>query len=233
MQDGENGFIDIIVSEEVHKTEIVIEDSISESGDVILFRDIPKNVTPIKPYEPFDTSGLEWPQYYSAKCAICNSPHKTFLEQVYIEKGKNISAVLTFFRNHFNAKLNYNQVKQHVKKHCDFDKIETRGLLEYENRESEIARWKFREYDLAETALLAELDEIKSIPVKNFDSILKRATVITNITKQLMLIKEKRDSDDLNLPNVFAVLNDLHNELQDEESKRIVRQKALDLNKLL
>ncbi len=193
--------------------------------DMVLFSSLKADAKPIKPYE-LGVSGIDYPQFFSSKCAICNSPHRQLLEYVYIECGKKVNTTIKFFEEHYGAKLNWTQVKQHTKFHCDFNKIETPGLLDYEGREDELNRWKYREFDLAETAILTEINDVRGIPAKNADEILKRSSMIEKLTRQLLIIKEKRDDNILKLPNVFEVLHDLHNMMVDDEDKRIIREKA-------
>ena len=200
----------------------------TDAADTILFSALKADTLPLKPYK-INTSGIEYPQFFSPKCAICNSPHRSLLEHVFLDCGKKVNTTIKFFENHFNAKLNWAQVKQHTKYHCDFNKIETPGLLDYEGREDELSRWKYREYELAETAVIVELNDVRGLNARSFDEVLRRSTMIEKLTRQLMLIKEKRDDSSLGLPNVFEVLHELHNMMSCEADKRIIREKARDL----
>jgi hypothetical protein len=208
---------------------IILDDSsllkIEDSDDIMLFSSLKADARPIIPYN-LNVSGIEYPQLYSGKCAICNSPHRTLLEHVYIDCGKKINTTIKFFERHFRAKLNWTQVNQHIKFHCDLNKIETPGLLHYEDREHEVSRWKYREYELAETMILMEINDVRGINARSPDDILKRASMIEKLTGKLLLIKEKRDDNSMGLPNVFEVLHDLHNQMINEEDQRIIREKV-------
>ena len=108
-----------------------------------------------------------------------------------------------------------------------------RSLLDYEGREEELNRWKYREYELAEIAILTEINDVRGIQAKNPDEILKRSSMIEKLTRQLMIIKEKRDDSSLGLPNVFEVLHELHELVKDDESKRIIREKGRSLKQTI
>lgn len=198
----------------------------------ILFSSLKADAQPLVPYK-LNVSGIEYPQLFSPKCAICNSPHRTLLEHVYIDSGKKVNTTLKFFEKHFNARLNWAQVKQHVKYHCDFNKIETPGLLDYEDREEEMRRWKFREYELAQIAILTEMNDVRGMQCRTNEEIMKRANIIEKLSGKLLQIKEKRDDNSLGLPNVFEVLHDLHNAMKDEEDKRIIREKVRELKQAI
>ena len=212
--------IDNIILDE--STKIVSIDNFDT--EVVLFSALRADAQPIKPFK-LNTSGIDYPQFFQPKCAICNSPHRTLLEHVFIEKGKKPNSVIKFFEEHFNAKLNFAQIKQHTKFHCDFNKVETPGLLDYEGREEELARWKYREYELALTAVLVEINDVRGISAKSPDDILKRASMIEKLTRQLVSIKQQRDDSSLGLPNVFEVLYEVHEKMCHEEDKRIIREK--------
>jgi hypothetical protein len=208
---------------------IILDDTklvtINDVDSLVLFSTLKAEAKPVVPYN-LNVSGIEYPQLYSPKCAICNSPHRTLLEHVYIDCGQKINTTMKFFEKHFLAKLNWTQVNQHIKYHCDLNKIETPGLLHYEDREHEVSRWKYREFELAETMILMEINDVRGIKAKSPDDILKRASMIEKLTGKLLLIKEKRDDNSLGLPNVFEVLHELHDLMTNDEDKRIIREKT-------
>ena len=109
------------------------------------------------------------------------------------------------------------------------NKITTPGLLDYDSSDDEIARWKYRELELALTATLKELDDVRGLPVRTTDEQFKKSQVIDRLTTKLMQIKSQRDEVGVNLPNVFEVLYEIHEALSDDESKRIIREKVKKL----
>ncbi len=226
----EGTVVDNIIIEESEQAVVV---AAGEMANLVLFSSLRSDVKPVIPYDLSHMAGIEYPQLYSGKCAICNSPFRTLLEHVYIDSGKKVNSVLKFFEKHFNAKLNWAQVKQHIKFHCDFNRIETPGLKDYENREEELSRWKYREYDLALTAMLVEIDDVRGINARTPDEILRRATMIEKLTRQLIQIKQQRDDNAMALPNVFEVLYEVHEHMVDDEDKRIIREKVNELRKAL
>ena len=216
---------------------IILDDStaliLSDTGvEISLFSSLRADATPVRPYKIIP-SGVEYQQGFSPKCAICNSPHRGLLENVYIDSGKKVNAVVKFFEEYYCAKLNWAQVKQHIKYHCDFKVVDTPGMLDYENEDEKIARWKYREHELALTAMLVELNDVRGIQAKTPDEIIKRSVQVEKITKQILFIKEKRDDNIMGLPNVFEVLHDLHGVMRDEEDKRIIREKVRDLKQAI
>lgn len=221
----ESGILNIIPNQT-----IILADN-SESG-MVLFSSLKADAIPVVPYE-YTPLSIEYFQGYSGKCAICNSPHRALLEQVYLDSGKVYYRCLTFFREHFNAKLNFVQIKHHLNQHCDFKKIEVAGLDGYRKRTDLTDPWLFREYELALTAMLVELDDLRGHAAKNFEEKCRRATIVQNLTKQITSIKEKRDGSNHALPNVFEVLYQVHEMMVNDEDKRIIREKTKELkNKL-
>jgi hypothetical protein len=223
MPESNEPIIDNIILD--HSTSIEKKDN---NEEIVLFSSLKADAKPIKPYK-LNTSGIEYTQLYSSKCAICNSPLRTLLEHAYIDSGKKVNAVLKFFEEHYNAKLNWPQVDLHLKRHCDMSIIRTPGLLFYEGRENEIAKYKFREYDLALTVVIAEIDEVRGQNARTPDEVYKRTNILEKLTKQLMQIKQLRDDNAIGLPNVFAVLFELHDMMVNDEDKRIIRQKTREL----
>lgn len=221
---NDNKIVDNII---VDNTSLLtnLNNSMATSGDAILFSALPADAKPIVPYK-LTVEQLDYPVFFISKCAICSSPHRSLLEHVYIDRGRNINAVIKFFLEHFNARLNWPQIDAHIKRHCDMSKVRNSGLANYEHREREVERWKYRELDLALTAVLVEIDEISSIVPRTPDESFKKTTVMEKLIKQLMSVKQLRDDASLGLPNVFAVLYDLHDLMESEEDKRIIREKA-------
>lgn len=224
-------------SNEIIVDSIIVDESGSslaqDSGsELVLFSSLKADAKPIVKYN-INVGGIEYPIFYSAKCAICNSPHRTLLEHVYIDSGKKVNQVLKFFEKHFNAKLNWPQVKQHMKFHVDMNKIETPGLKDYENQEEEVARWKYREHELALTAMLVELNDVRGVSARTPDEIFKRASMIERLTKVILIIKQQRDDNVIGLPNVFEVLYELHGLMVSEEDQRIIREKVTELKSTL
>jgi len=215
---------------------IILDNDASQKVDpedgLVMFSSLRADVTPIKDYK-INTHGIDYPKYYSAKCAICNSPHRELLEHVYVDKNKNIRATVKFFENHFNAKLNWAQVKHHLKYHCDMNKIETPGLLDYDGDDEDVIKWKFREYELALIATLKELNDIRGLTTKSFDEQAKKTQLIDRLTTKLIQIKQHRDDLGVNLPNVFEVLYQVHELMVSEDDKRIIREKVKELKKLI
>jgi|694.fasta_scaffold26276_5 hypothetical protein len=217
------------ITEAIIDNIILDKDSTDNDSNMILFSALRADATPVVPFT-YPKPGIEYPQFFSAKCAICNSPHRQLLEHVYIDSNKKILTVQKFFERHFQARLNWSQIKQHVKHHCDFNSIEYPGMLDYESREEEFDKWKYNEHELAFRITLTELNDVRGLNAKSMDEVLKRSAMIDKLTKNLLTIKEKRDSKSFtNLPSVFEVLLEVHNSMVDDEDKRIIREKVKEL----
>ena len=146
--------IDNIILDE--STAIILNDG--SHSEAVLFSSLKADAKPIKPYG-IQVTGVEYTPQYSGKCAICNSPHRKLLDNVYIHSGKNVNAVLKFFVDHYAARLNWAQVKQHLRYHGDFTAVDKPGMVDYEGEDEMISRWKYREHELALTAMLVEFTQ--------------------------------------------------------------------------
>ena len=118
-----------------------------------MFSQLKENEQPVIPLPPDNMSDISYPQFLEPRCVICTSPFRDLAEHVYLDNGKKPQQVLKFFEKYYNAKMNWVQINTHMEQHCDFKKIATSGLKNYEQREEFIAPWIFREHQLALTAL--------------------------------------------------------------------------------
>lgn len=200
-----------------------------------LFRELTSASTPIKPLPPScenweEVATIVHSQFYIEKCTICNSDLRNLAEHVFVESGKKVMSVLRFFNEYYSAKLNYTQIATHMEHHCNMKSIGVSGLKSYEEREEEINVWKFREDQLALTALMVELDDVRGMDCsKNNELKLKRATLVDRLIKSILEVKSKRDEGMVNAVNIFEVLTDIHDALSTEEDKRIVREKVKEI----
>ena len=78
-----------------------------------------------------------------------------------------------------------------------------------------------------------QLYEIKGITCKSADSKMKRAQVISNLSKQIAQIKKDRDTSGSQNINFFKVLMDIHDKLKHEEDKKVVRDVVKQLREQL
>ena len=200
----------------------------------IYFKDIKEGDEPIIPLPPDHMGDVTYPQFFEARCAICSSPLRNLAEHVFLESGKKSQSVIKFFERHYNAKLNWSQVSTHMDSHCDFKKLVTSGLKNYEQREELIAPWIFRENQLALTALMVELDDVRGIDCsKNNDLKLKRAAMVEKLISKILDIKEKRDNQGVFSINIFEILAELHDRFESELDKRIIRDELKKLREKL
>ena len=195
-----------------------------------MFRDLKEGVKPLMPLPPDNMSDISYPQFMEPRCAICTSPFRDLVEHVYLDSGRKNQSVIRFFLQYFDAQMNWMQINTHMEQHCDFKKISTSGLKNYEQREELIAPWIFREHHLALTALLVELDDIRGIDCsKNNDMKFKRAAMVEKLISKILYLKEVRDNQGMYNINIFEILAKLHEKMDSENDKRIIREEMVSL----
>lgn len=215
---------------------LISQDSkdISNESSLKLFKEIKPDDLPLIPLPPDNCSDMNYPQFIEVRCSICSSHLRDLAEHVYLESGKKPQSVIKFFERHYGAKLNWMQVQTHMETHCDFKKLITSGLKSYEQREDLIAPWMFRESQLALTALMVELDDVRGIDCsKNNDLKLKRAAMVEKLISKILDIKEKRDNQSSYAFNIFEILMDLHDRFDSEHDKRLIRDQLKKLREKL
>ena len=195
-----------------------------------MFSMLKEGERPLAPVPPDNMSDISYPQFIEPRCSICTSAFRDIAEHVYLESGKKPQAVINYFFKYYDAKLNWVQINTHMENHCDFKKIATSGLKNYEQREELIAPWIFREHQLALTALLVELDDIRGMDcTKNNDMKLRRAAMVEKLISKILHLKEARDNQGIFAINVFEILMDLHEDMESETDKRKIRDKIVQL----
>jgi hypothetical protein len=189
-----------------------------------MFSDLKEGDKPIVPLPQDTMSDISYPQFLEPRCTICTSAFRDLAEHVFLESGKKPQSVINYFHKYFDAKLNWVQINTHMEQHCDFKKIATSGLKNYEQREELVAPWVFREHQLALTALLVELDDVRGMDCsKNNDMKLKRANMVEKLISKILYLKEQRDNQGVFAINVFEVLMRLHEKMESEVDKRTIR----------
>jgi hypothetical protein len=212
---------------------VQVEENLPESS-IRYFKDIKETDKPLIPLPPDHMADITYPQFIEVRCAICSSHLRNIAEHVYLESGKKPQAVIKFFEKHFGARLNWTQVSTHMDSHCDFKKLVTSGLKSYEHQEELIAPWIFRENQLALTALMVELDDVRGIDCsKNNDLKLKRAAMVEKLISKILDIKDKRDNQGVFSINVFEILSELHDKFESEHDKRLLRDELKKLREKL
>jgi hypothetical protein len=198
-----------------------------------LFRDLKDGEKPIIPIPKEYPLSIHYPQFTEKRCAICSSPFRDLAEHVYIHNAKKPQEVIKFFERHFNAKLNWTQVQNHMESHCNLRNIAVKGLETYRNREEDVAEWMGREYYLVMLALLSELDSVAGIDCsKNPELKLKRASMVERLTTKIRELKKDMD-DVMGAFNIFEILLNLHNQMESEFDKKMIRDVTSELRKKL
>ncbi len=195
-----------------------------------MFRDLKEGDKALTPLPPDNMSDISYPQFMEPRCAICTSPFRDLVEHVYLDSGRKNQSVIRFFLQYFDAQMNWMQINTHMEQHCDFKKISTSGLKNYEQREELIAPWIFREHHLDLTALLVELDDVRGIDCsKNNDMKFKRAAMVEKLISKILYLKEVRDNQGIYNINIFEILAKLHEKMDSENDKRIIREEIVAL----
>jgi len=211
------------------KNEEIVDAIVPASEKVIigpskLFRELKETDKPYHPLPPDNMNDISYPQFLEPRCSICSSPFRDLAEHVFLESGKKPQSVIQFFAHYFDARLNWMQINTHMEQHCDFKKISTSGLKNYEQREELIAPWIFRENQLALIALLVELDDVRGMDCsKNNDLKLKRAAMVEKLISKILYVKEQRDNQGVFAINIFEILVKLHEQMENEGDKKIIR----------
>lgn len=189
---------------------------------------------PSMPLPPDSHTDLQYPVRLEPRCQLCKSPWRDRAEHVYLDQGRKPQAVVNFFLKYFTAKVSWECVDQHMQHHCSFKHISQSGLRNYTIRQEDVMVWKYRELELAETALLVELDDIRGMDCAgNTELKLKRANMVERLTNRLMALKRERDESGTQAVDIFQVLKDIHDALPTLESKNVVREKVRELRERL
>ena len=182
---------------------------------------------PLLPLPPDTKSDVVYGTKHEHRCSLCNSPWRTRSEHVYIEHKQKPSAVVHFFAKYIGAKVSWEAVKTHMTEHCRMQNIGMSGLAHIARRGDEVALWKYREKDLVIDSLLVEIDDVRGIDcARNPELMLKRAGTMERLTTRLNTVVKERDEAGSNGVNVFQILMDVHDALQHDECRKVIRDKV-------
>lgn len=158
------------------------------------------------------------------RCVLCRSPWRERAEHWYLENGRKPNSVVNFFRKYFNAMISWECVDTHMSKHCSLESLGRNGLVDLEQQEADMARWRYRELDLAVVGTLSEINEIRGMSCKGKpDLMLRRAGLLNQLYARMVDYKRMRDEASVNMKvDVFAVLMEVYQKLPDDESRKIL-----------
>jgi hypothetical protein len=198
-----------------------------------LFSTLTPSDTPLIPLPQDNLSDLQYNHRFEPRCQLCKSFLGERAEHVYLDQGRKPQAVRNFFLKHFNATISWEAVDQHMQQHCYFKHVTQSGLKNYALREEDMNFWKYRELDLAITAIMVELDEVRGMDTSNNAELkIKRAAIVERLVNRLINLKNERDSAGTQSVNIFAVLKEIHDQLP-LEARFIVRDKVKELREKL
>jgi len=161
---------------------------------------------------------------FEPRCVLCKSPWRERAEHWYLENGRRPNAVVNFFRKYFNAVVSWECVDTHMSAHCTLDFLKKSGLIDLEQQESDMARWRYRELDLAVTGTLTEINEIRGMSCKGKpDLMMRRSQLLDRLYSRLVEYKRMRDEASVNINvDIFAVLMGVYQKVSDPEAKQIL-----------
>jgi hypothetical protein len=202
--------------------------------DSRLLSELPAGFKPIKEIPSDDLVDVYYEQKFEARCTLCKSPFKTLAEHVYLNNGWKPHAVMAFFKEYFNARVSWDCVDAHMKRHCDFSKLGASGLKKLALRQDNMFLWQYREMDLAISGILDEIDEIKGMNVeKRPDLKMKQATLLRTLYRDLVDVTQKRDEASTGTINIQKLLMEIWAEMPNEESKAVIIKKVQAIQKVL
>lgn len=180
-----------------------------------------------KPLVPIPTDLMMDTIYNSrieSRCVLCRSPWRIRAEHWYLENGRKPNSVVNFFRKYFNAVVSWECVDTHMSNHCTLESLGKNGLADLEAQEADMARWRYRELDLAVLGTLAEINELRGISCKTKpDLMIRRAGLLNQLYARLVEYKRLRDEASASMRvDIFSVLMEVYKKLPDNESKKIL-----------
>lgn len=187
-----------------------------------------------KPLTPIPTDLMVDTIYetrFESRCVLCRSPWRERAEHWYLEHGRKPNTVVNFFRKYFNATVSWECVDTHMNAHCTLHNIGRNGLVDLEKQEADMARWRYRELDLAITGTLSEINEMRGLNCKNKpDLMIRRSAMLDKLYARLVDYQHKREEASANLNvDVFSILMEVYQKLPDKDSKQILMDKVQQL----
>ena len=78
--------------------------------------------------------------------------------------------------------------------------------------------------------MLVELDDVRGIDCsKNSDLKLRRAAMVEKLISKILVVKDSRDNQGIYNINIFEILASLHEKMESENDKRIIREEIVAL----
>lgn len=198
-----------------------------------LFSSLTEKDKPLKPLPPDDLIEIYYDVRYEKRCVMCKSHFRTLAEHVYLINNMTPHAVMAFFKEYYNAKTNWYTINAHMKKHCDFSKIDSSGLQKLKAKQGNALEWQYREFELATVGILDEIDELKGINTSRIDLKLKIAELLRKFYGDLVQLREKQNQGTNATINIQKVLMDIWKEMIYEEDKLVIIRKVQEVQQIL
>lgn len=220
----------------LNSIELPAKRNLSNSGisDSCLVSELPKDAKPLKPLPVDEKADMLYETIIETKCVLCKSPHRTLAEHVYLANGNKPYAVQLFFLEYFNARISWDCVDIHMRRHCRFDKLRTSGLDYIVHRGPELALWEYREARLAIQTLLCQIDEVQGLNCQNdVSNKLKQAEMVRKLSRDLEAMARKRDESASKFINIQDILMEIWQAMPTAETKAIIINKIQDIQREL
>ena len=195
----------------------------SDLGPVRKFRELRADEVPLEPLPPEKLTDIYYHTDHEPRCQICKSPFRTTAERVFLSNGRRPQAVVNFFLRYFNAEVSWEAVAKHMRVHCKLGEVDKSGMREIALREDEMGPYRYREKDMAITALYMQIDAVQGLTATTPDATFKKADMIRRLFESVVKLQKERDEEASNILNPFAIMARIMKELPDEDSKEIVR----------
>jgi hypothetical protein len=202
--------------------------------DLCLMSKLPPDAKPLKPLPPDPLADVIYKQFMEPKCVVCRSPYRTVAEHVYLENARRPNAVVNFFAEYLGARIIWESVDTHMKRHCDLSHITTPGLKKIESSNEANVRWQYRELELAMALVTDEIDELKGINVKDISLRIKLSQQLEKLSRNLVDMSKLRD-EKLSTGNIsiLAILKDIWDEIECANCKLVIQRKVKELQSIL
>jgi len=224
--DAEVEDVSVIETIQVKKENNISAKNVDTSivGKTRKLSEITEHDKPIIPLPPDDFTDLIYITKFEARCVLCRSPWRERAEHWYLANGRKPNSVVNFFKKYFNASVSWECVDTHMNSHCTLKTLGKDGLADLEQQESELARWRYRELDLAILGTLDEINRLRGMSsMDKPDFVLRRANQLSSLYTRLVDYKRQRDEASVNMKvDVFAVLMEVYHKLPDPQSKKVM-----------
>lgn len=224
--DGE----EILDTETVNIQKLSYADSLIDNNSVVLFASLNGNEKPNAEIPSWYTLDIEYNIRFKDNCNLCKSPYRSLAEGIYIQENRHPQAVVRFFLQYFNARISWASVDSHMKAHCDLSRVSLSGIKHLIARRDEFGIFTYRTLELARIGLLTEIDDIRGMDLNNKPILMmKRSVILKDLYNALTEVDVKMQEEEKKGIDIFKVLSDLYQSINDTNSREMIKQKLIEL----